>query len=248
MDAALFCVCWSLVAFKTLFVGKREPGSIEASLGCLGIERDLRGWVKAHSLCPDLGLDFVPLTTLPMITCKQPRILRVLLTMVLWIGVSVSAAWSPPADVRPASATAATTDPWVALIDYLGGSRICGDDEVEEVDVLCGGDLLIGRLMIDPQLLVMQNGTCSRLLEQLFGDQTCDPMREDCDGIHHSGVPPSRTVSAPVSSSVVLATTLTASWRLGGYRLAVAAGREQMPASQVIAPISPPPRALATVV
>ncbi|HFE44927.1 MAG TPA: hypothetical protein ENJ18_05450, partial [Nannocystis exedens] len=172
---------------------------------------------------------------MPMITCKQPRMLRVLLTLVLWIGVSVSAAWSPPADARPAAATAATADPWVALIDYLGGSRICGDgdDEIEEVDVLCGGDFLIGRLMIDPQLLVMQNGTCSRLLEQLFGDQTCDPLREQCDGIHHSGVPPSRTVSGPIASSVLLANALPAAWILGGRRLAVVRGREQIPVSQV---------------
>ena len=185
-----------------------------------------------------------------MITCKQPRMLRVLLTLVLWIGVSVSAAWSPPADARPAAATAATADPWVALIDYLGGSRICGDggDEIEEVDVLCGGDFLIGRLMIDPQLLVMQNGTCSRLLEQLFGDQTCDPLREQCDGIHHSGVPPSRTVSGPIASSVLLANALPAAWILGGRRLAVVRGREQIPVSQVRAPISPPPRAPKTVV
>jgi hypothetical protein len=185
-----------------------------------------------------------------MIVRQPSRALRVLLALVLWIGVSVSAVWSPPADARPAVATGPTADPWVALIDYLGGSRICGDsdDEIDEVDIVCGGDFLMSRLMIDPQLLVMSNGTCSRLLEQLFGDQTCDPMREECGGVHHSGVPPSRTVSVPAPSSAALAAAHLASWRLGGLRLDLLPSHERLPLSRVIDPLSPPPRAPQTVV
>jgi len=187
-----------------------------------------------------------------MIICKPSRALRVLLALVLWIGVSVSAVWSPPADARPAAATNAGADPWVALIDYLGGSRICGDSDdqamLDEVDILCGGNLLLDRLMIDPQLLVMSNGTCSRLLEQLFGDQTCDPMREACGGVHHSGVPPSRSVSVPVSSSVALASMRADAWRMVGLRLDLLQSHERLPLSVVISPISPPPRAPQTIV
>ncbi len=185
-----------------------------------------------------------------MIAHTPSRALRVLLALVLWIGVSVSAVWSPPADARPAVATGPTADPWVALIDYLGGSRICGDsdDEIDEVDIVCGGDFLMSRLMIDPQLLVMSNGTCSRLLEQLFGDQTCDPMREECGGVHHSGVPPSRSASAPVSPQTALVAAQPAAWRQGVHRLGLRSIQERLPLSRVIAPMSPPPRAPQTVV
>ncbi|MCA9662377.1 MAG: hypothetical protein KC486_28815 [Myxococcales bacterium] len=186
-----------------------------------------------------------------MIARPLPRALRVLVALVLWIGVSVSAVWSPPADARPAVAdTGPTVDHWVALLDYLGGSRICGDDEVhEEVEVFCGGDLLAERLMIDPKLLVMSSGTCSRLLEQLFGDQTCDPLREECGGVHHSGVPPpARSLSVPSTTSVALRDPRPASWRLGEALASARASSDRTPPSFVIAPPSPPPRAALSLV
>jgi hypothetical protein len=80
----------------------------------------------------------------------------------------VSGAASVPATLapRPSAPQADQSDLHARLLDLLGGVGICGDEDSEEDDVLCGGDLLAG-LVTDPAMLLMSRGTCSRLLEQL---------------------------------------------------------------------------------
>jgi hypothetical protein len=115
-------------------------------------------------------------------------LIRCLLALFLWIGVSGAA--SVPA--APASVTgspqASQADLHDRLLDLLGVG-ICGDDDSDEDNILCGGDLLAD-LVSDPALLLMSRGTCSRLLEQLYNRQVCDPHKDDCGQMHH-GVPPS---------------------------------------------------------
>ncbi|MCA9638011.1 MAG: hypothetical protein KC420_18410 [Myxococcales bacterium] len=186
-----------------------------------------------------------------MIAARTKRALRVLMALLLWVGVSVSAVWSPPADARPnAGATTGSVDPWLALLDHLGGSRVCGDEDGDDDQVLCGNGLLTSSLLfVDPSLLVMSRGTCSRLLEKIFGDQTCDPLRQDCDGLHQSGVPPpAEGLGGASSPTSALAGSHHADWRAWGSSLALLFADDRVPASRGSAPIPPPPRAATSLV
>lgn len=169
-------------------------------------------------------------------------LIRCLLALFLWIGVSGAA--SVPA--APASVTgspqASQADLHDRLLDLLGVG-ICGDDESDEDNILCGGDLLAD-LVSDPALLLMSRGTCSRLLEQLYNRQVCDPHKEDCGQMHH-GVPPSpQGRQILVSSSAGLITDRNAALAPLGSGLRVLRARDgPTPRSHHSSPIPPPPRA-----
>ena len=164
--------------------------------------------------------------------------------LLLWIGVSGAA--SVPA--APASSSAASdgqagqSDLHARLLDLLGGVGICGDDDSDEDDILCGGDLLAG-LVSDPAMLLMSRGTCSRLLEQLYTRQVCDPRRDDCGQIHRGDLPPSQGPQlAPMGASSLLAGH-NVDLPPPGARTHVLRPRDDAdPASHRVRPITPPPR------
>jgi hypothetical protein len=170
-------------------------------------------------------------------------LVRCLLVLALWVGVSGMA--SVPAAIAPAPATALAgqSDLQARLLDLFGGVAICGDDDDSGEDVLCGGDLLAG-LVSDPAMLLMSRGQCSRLLEALYRQQVCDPGTQDCDGLDVGGLPPPPfQLIGPGSSAGLLARHNAALAPLQD-RLRVARPRDDPdPASQTIRPASPPPRA-----
>lgn len=169
-------------------------------------------------------------------------LVRCLLALFLWIGVSGAA--SVPA--APASVArgpqASQADLHDRLLDLLGVG-ICGDDESDQDNVLCGGDLLAD-LVSDPALLLMSRGTCSRLLEQLYNRQVCAPHQEDCGQMHH-GVPPApQGPRLLVSSSAGLLADRNAALAPLGAQLRVLRARDgPSPRSHHTSPIPPPPRA-----
>lgn len=164
--------------------------------------------------------------------------------LALWVGVSGAA--SVPATAAPASVTALAgqSDLQERLLDLFGGVRICGDDEEDRGDVLCGGDLLAG-LVGDPAMLLMSRGQCSRLLEHLYRQQVCDPDKQDCGQLHVGGLPPPATrLLGPTTSAGLLARHNAALAPLLG-RARVARPRDDPdPASFILHPDSPPPRAV----
>ena len=170
-------------------------------------------------------------------------LLRCLLALFLWIGVSGAASVpAAPASVQ-SSAPASQADLHDRLLDLLGVG-ICGDDESDDDNILCGGDLL-ANLVSDPALLLMSRGTCSRLLEQLYNRQVCDPHKEDCGQMHH-GVPPSpQGPQLLVSASAGLIAARNAGLPPLASGLRVLRPRDgPPPRSHHTAPIPPPPRAV----
>lgn len=170
-------------------------------------------------------------------------LVRCLLALFLWIGVSGAASVAPaPASVQ-GSAPASQADLHDRLLDLLGVG-ICGDDDSDADNVLCGGDLLAD-LVSDPALLLMSRGTCSRLLEQLYNRQVCDPHKEDCGQVHH-GVPPGPQGPRLLNStSAGLIAQRNASLAPLASELRVLRPRDgPSPRSRHTAPIPPPPRAV----
>ena len=174
--------------------------------------------------------------------------LRCLLALLLWIGVSsyvVVAASAPaaPASVQ-AGAHADQSDLHARLLDLLGGVGICGDEDSDADDVLCGGDLLAG-LVSDPAMLLMSRGTCSRLLEQLYARQVCDSNREDCGQVHQGGLPPPAGPRLAPAGAAGLITLKQVALAPLASRLRELRPRDGPdPTSHVRRPIPPPPRAL----
>lgn len=173
------------------------------------------------------------------------RALRVFLVFALWVGVSVAAVWSPAAEVAPRGVGADTSGPWLALLDRLGGAHICGDEEGDDADIFCGGDLLLDGI-VDPSVLAMSRGTCSRLLEELFGPLTCDPALEECDELRPRGAPPpAREGSVPAaSSSAALSERALAMQRDHHLLDARRPQSERLPPSFIPLLPAPPPRDL----
>ena len=160
----------------------------------------------------------------------------------------VSAGPVEPVSPAPASgpenpARSDQSDLHARLLDLLGGVGICGDEASDEDDVLCGGDLLAG-LVSDPAMLLMSRGTCSRLLEQLYSRQVCDPTTEDCGQLRHGGLPPPQTIQvAPSPSSGLLARHNAALLPLLARVHRVRARDDPDPTSHPSRPVPPPPRA-----
>jgi len=167
-----------------------------------------------------------------------------LLALFLWIGVSGAASVpAAPASVQP-GAEANQSDLHARLLDLLGGVGICGDDDGDEDDVLCGGDLLAG-LVSDPAMLLMSRGTCSRLLEQLYSRQVCDSYKEDCGQVHQGNLPPPAGPRlAPTSAAGLLAATDSAFVLLRARLRELRPRDGPDPTSFSSRPIPPPPRAV----
>lgn len=192
--------------------------------------------MRSFTDSPSLTAGFTPLAAFR-------TLVRVLLVLALWVGVSGAA--SVPAAVAPAKALALAgqSDLQARLLDLFGGVGICGDDDDSE-DVLCGGDVLAG-LVSDPAMLLMSRGQCSRLLEVLYRQRVCDGDRQDCGELDVGGLPPPPTrLIGPGGSAGLLALHNAALVPLR-ERLRVARPRDDPdPASHIIRPASPPPRAV----
>ncbi len=164
--------------------------------------------------------------------------------LLLWIGVS-GAASVPAAPASTAGASlgeAGQSDLHARLLDLLGGVGICGDDDSDEDDVLCGGDLLAG-LVTDPAMLLMSRGTCSRLLEQLYTRQVCDPHKEDCGQVQHGNVPPPQgSQLAPAGAAGLIAHNTAVLAPLAASLRVLRPRDGPSPTSHSSRPIPPPPR------
>lgn len=170
-------------------------------------------------------------------------LLRCLIALFLWIGVSGAASVpaAPATTSGHISAQASQADLHDRLLDLLGVG-ICGDDESDGDNILCGGDLLAD-LVSDPALLLMSRGTCSRLLEQLYNRQVCDPHKEDCGQVHQGAPLSSQGPRLLVSASTGLLARHTAVFALLGTELRVGRPRDgPFPRSHHVVPIPPPPR------
>jgi hypothetical protein len=166
--------------------------------------------------------------------------LRCLVVLGLWLGAGAAASSAGPA---PEEMPDLRSDLHLRLVELLGGPELCGDDSDADAEVLCGGDLLAD-LLVDPSVLEMSRGACSRLLEALFERAVCDPSDESCGKLHPGGLPPAAPprVSNSMSAGVLLALAVDAAPR--ARRSASVRPRDgpELP-SRTIAPVPPPPRA-----
>lgn len=212
-----------------------RPGS-QPARPAPGIASGLRGSLDSHSLSPA-----------NLMVATVQRALRVLLVLALWVGVGLSAASTPAADVAPRGLGADNAGPWLVLLDRLGGSRICGDEEGVDEDIFCGGELLLDGV-VDPSVLAMSRGTCTRLFEELFGAPTCDPALEECDEWCPRGaVPPPRGASAATPSSVAALDERARAMQRDYEALAARRPEsDRLPSSFIPSLLAPPPRALAS--
>ncbi len=166
--------------------------------------------------------------------------LRCLLALCLWVGVGLVASSAEPAapgahDLRG--------DLHLRLVELLGGPELCGDEDGAEAEILCGGDL-VADLLVDPSVLKLSRGSCSRLLEVLFKRAVCDPSDEHCGKLHDGGLPPRAPpdLLGPAGSAVLLAAGSVGGPYHAALRLARA--RDDPPlASRSNRPPAPPPRA-----
>ncbi len=170
-------------------------------------------------------------------------LLRVLLVLSLWIGVSGAASVPAAVATTPSTPQADQSDLHARLLDLLGGVGICGDEDSDEDDVLCGGDLLAG-LVTDPAMLLMSRGTCSRLLEQLYSRQVCNPSTDDCGHMQRGDLPAPQNLQVPAApSSGLLARHNAALQPLLARARTLRARDDPYPASRHNRPVPPPPRA-----
>ena len=166
--------------------------------------------------------------------------LRCLLALSLWVGVGLATSSAEPAapgvlDLRG--------DLHLRLVELLGGPERCGDEDGAEAEILCGGDL-VADLLVDPSVLKLSRGSCSRLLEALFRQTVCDPNDDDCGKLRDGGLPPGvpPDLLGPAGSLVLLASRDVD----GSYlvvRRAAHARDGPPPASRDARPPAPPPRA-----
>lgn len=111
---------------------------------------------------------------------------RCLVVLSLWLGAGMAAS---SAEAAAPSALDLRSDIHLRLVELLGGPELCGDEDSAEAEVLCGGDLLAD-LVVDPSVLKLSRGTCSRLLEVLYRRAVCDPSDERCGKLQRGGLPP----------------------------------------------------------
>lgn len=166
--------------------------------------------------------------------------LRCVLALVLWVGASAAASSAEPA---AAEAFGPRSDLHLRLIELLGGPELCGDEDGDEVDVLCGGDLLAD-LLVDPSVLKLSRGSCSRLLEELFKRAVCDPRDESCGKINPGRIPPAVPPDLVGPTGVAALGGVIAA--LGPQRAVLRAlrARDDPPLpSHTTCPNAPPPRA-----
>lgn len=166
--------------------------------------------------------------------------LRCLLALCLWVGVGLSASSAEPA---APGAPDLRADLHLRLVELLGGAELCGDEDSPEAEILCGGDL-VADLLVDPSVLKLSRGACSRLLEVLFKRAVCDPDDDDCGKLHDGGLPPRAPpdLLGPGGSGVLLASH--GGGAPGRAALGSPRARDDPPlTSRDARPPAPPPRA-----
>lgn len=165
---------------------------------------------------------------------------RCLVVLCLWLGTAVAAS---SAEAAPADMLDLRSDIHLRLVEVLGGPELCGDEDSPEAEVLCGGDLLAD-LVVDPTVLKLSRGSCSRLLEVLFKRAVCDPSDANCARLQSGGLPP-RPPSDLLASgaSAAIAAAIREGW---GPRRDVTGplrARDDPPLlSRATCPEAPPPR------
>lgn len=165
---------------------------------------------------------------------------RCLLALCLWFGVGLAAS---SAETATPGALDLRSDLHLRLVELLGGPELCGDEDGDAAEILCGGDLLAD-LLVDPSVLKLSRGSCSRLLEVLFKRAVCDPSDENCGKLHDGGLPPRAPPDLLGSGG---AAVLLAAHGAGGPQRAVlrlGRARDDPPLpSREARPPAPPPRA-----
>lgn len=166
---------------------------------------------------------------------------RCMLALIVWIGASGAASSAEPA---LADAAGPRSDLQVRLIELLGGTEICGDDEAPEADVLCGVELLAD-LLVDPSILQMSRGMCSRLLAELYEREVCEPWDSSCGEVDHGGLPPGPPRDLVGGAGSAVLARIGAGHDQRRVILSRARPRDDPPLpSRSNRPIAPPPRAL----
>lgn len=166
--------------------------------------------------------------------------LRCLVVLSLWLGAGVAAS---SAEAAAPGTPDLRSDIHLRLVELLGGPELCGDEDDPEAEVLCGGDLLAD-FVVDPSVLKLSRGSCSRLLEVLFKRAVCDPTDETCGKIQRGGLParPPPEILGPGSSAAISA-LLRDGWPPRRVTLASLRPRDDPPLlSRTTCPEAPPPR------
>lgn len=166
--------------------------------------------------------------------------LRCLVVLSLWLGAGVAAS---SAEAAVGGTPDLRSDIHLRLVELLGVAEFCGDEDDPDAEVLCGGDLLAD-LVVDPSVLKLSRGSCSRLLEVLFKRAVCDPTDETCGKLQPGGLParPPPDLLGPGSSAAVAA-LLRDEWSPRRLALASARPRDDPPLlSRTTCPEAPPPR------
>lgn len=165
--------------------------------------------------------------------------LRCLLVLSLWLGAGVAAS---SAEAAATGGPDLRSDIHLRLVELLGAAELCGDEDDPEAEVLCGGDLLVD-LVVDPTVLKLSRGSCSRLLEVLFEQAVCDPSDETCGKIQRGGLPPRAPNDLLGAGGAAVVALLGANWPPRSVTLAAARPRDDPPLlSRTTCPEAPPPR------
>ncbi|MDC0717128.1 hypothetical protein [Nannocystis bainbridge] len=165
--------------------------------------------------------------------------LRCLVVLSLWLGAAVAAS---SAEAAVPGTPDLRSDIHLRLVELLGAAEFCGDEDDPDAEVLCGGDLLAD-LVVDPSVLKLSRGSCSRLLEVLFKRAVCDPTDETCGKLQRGGLPPRAPPDLLGPSSAAVAALLRDEWSPQRVALTAARPRDDPPLlSRTTCPEAPPPR------
>jgi hypothetical protein len=138
---------------------------------------------------------------------------------------------------RASDSVPVTAEEVLAQADHEG--RACGVEEDGASSVICGGAFLAD--LVRSEHLVMDRDTCSRLLEELFEQQSCEPGDAECGQLRSCTPPPPPSRVLTGSGAAVSVVEVSANAEDAGAALARA--QSETPASSRRArPPTPPPR------
>ncbi len=123
-------------------------------------------------------------------------------------------------------------------VDHEG--RACGVEDDGSTNVICGRAFLTD--LVAPAHLVMDRDACSRLLEQLFDQQSCGLDQADCGQFRSWSTPPPSTRVLGGSCAAVRVTQFGPGAG-ASQRLLPRAASETIPLFRRARPPTPPPRA-----
>jgi hypothetical protein len=119
--------------------------------------------------------------------------------------------------------------------------RACGPSEDPDDVVDCGGELLAA--WIDPGLLRLRRGACSRFLEELFAGSACRLGEDDCGRLRAVAPPPVETAAtAGAAAAGCMIEDSMGHDAQGVVARARRAGSEHPPREAGRGPEPPPPR------